>query len=250
MRDFTDPFRVAVKETATEANEAARRFAEAEGAVVEFASRAAAVERAKRLSAEGETPVAVQQAAPQDRSGVDAYLVSRPQRRRHDPDGSVATGLTFDTTANQYGALGEALICSPTVNPPVLTYFAREDPDVPDAPADADLRVELDTSPDPVVVGTDGKRWEPDCRAAVRLGPDRPLCKEYWCEVKTGDGSFERSQRAAMRAKAREATVLKIRVDVRDLPQSYTAWVRTLGAGGDDEVAVTAGGPNSKLTDF
>jgi hypothetical protein len=223
MNPGSDPFIVAVKESATDASRAVRRLVREEGDRLEFDSRAEANRRARELSSEGET-VTVQRAAPQDPEEVDGYLVSWPERRRWDPDGSPTEGLTFDTEANQYGALGEAVAFSPAVNPPLLTHFAQVDADLSERETE-DVRVELDQNPDPVVVGT-SKRWEPDCRAVVRLGPDRPVLTEYWCEVKTGDGSFERSQREAMAAKAREATVLKIRVELDELPDSYTAWVR------------------------
>ncbi|WP_135806079.1 hypothetical protein [Halorussus marinus] len=233
-----EPFRVAIKDSATDANEAAWQFGRAEGETAKFDSEADARRRARELSAAGETPLKIQRAAPQDPSDADAYLVAWPERRRRDPDGTPARGLTFDTAANQYGALGEAVVCSPAVNPPVLAHFARVDPALPDE----DLRVELDADPEPVVVGA-SRRWVPDCRATVRLGPDRPVLTEYWCEVKTGDGSFERSQREAMTAKAGEATVLKIRVDVTELPDSYTAWVRKVdpeeGDGTDVRVNAT-----------
>jgi hypothetical protein len=226
MELSSEPFRVAVKESAREGNEAARRLTTTEGEVVAFDSAAEAHRRARVLSEDGETPVKVQRAAPQDPADVDGYLVAWPERRRRDPDGTPTEGLTFDTEANQYGALGEALVCSPAVNPPLLTHYARVDADL-DATETETLRVELD-DPEPVVVGSGAHRWEPDCRAVVRLGPDRPVLTEYWCEVKTGDGAFERSQREAMRAKARETTVLKIRVALDDLPDSYTAWVQKM----------------------
>jgi hypothetical protein len=225
MELSSESFRVAVKASAQEANEAARRLATTEGEVVGFDSEADAHRRARDLSADGETPVKVQRAAPQDPADVDGYLVAWPERRRRNPDGTPTEGLTFDVGANQYGALGEALVCSPAVNPPVLAHFARLDADLSERETD-DLRVELDTGPEPVVVGSGTHRWEPDCRAVVRLGSDRPVLTEYWCEVKTGDGSFERSQREAMQAKARDATVLKVRAALDDLPDSYTAWVQ------------------------
>ncbi|WP_135854944.1 hypothetical protein [Halorussus salinus] len=245
-----EPFTVAVKESAREVNEPARRLATIEEDRVTFASETEAHRRARELSAEGESVVKVQRAAPQDPDDVDGYLVGWPQRRHQDPDGSPTEGLTFDTEANQYGALGEAVVLTPEVNPPLLTHFARVDADLGETDANLgetaadrdaesrDLRVELDTDPDPVTVGS-GRRWEPDCRAVVRLGPDRPVLTEYFCEVKSGDGSFERSQREAMAAKAREATVLKIRVELDELPDSYTAWVRTVAPDEGDGEAET-----------
>lgn len=242
----SEPFIVAVKESATEASRPVRRLVRKEGDRLEFDSKAEANRRARELSADGET-VKIQQAAPQDPGDDDAYLVAWPERKRWDPDGSPTEGLTFDTEANQYGALGEAVIFSPAVNPPLLTHFAQVDTDLSEREGN-DVRVELERNPDPVVVAA-SKRWEPDCRAVVRLGPDRPVLTEYWCEVKTGDGSFERSQREAMAEKAREATVLKIRVELDDLPDSYTAWVRKVepseGAGEDETYQI-----NSTLEEF
>ncbi|WP_115862453.1 hypothetical protein [Halorussus litoreus] len=249
-----EPFRVAVKDSASEANEAVRRLARSEGEVVQFDSAADAHQRARDLSEAGETPVKVQRAAPQDPADVDAYLVAWPERRRRTPDGTPTEGLTFDTAANQYGALGEAVVCSPAVNPPLLTHFARVDSDLSEREAE-NLHVAVDADPDPVVVDGDA-RWEPDCRAVVRPAPNRPVLTEFWCEVKAGDGSFERSQRAAMRAKAREATVLKIRVDLDELPDSYTAWVRKVepDAGGeradDDRTSGAAYRVNASLDSF
>ncbi|MFC7081682.1 hypothetical protein [Halorussus caseinilyticus] len=246
MNFDAESFTVAVKDSAREVNEAARRVAITEGDRLEFDSETAAHRRARELSEGGETPVKVQRAAPQDPDDVDGYLVAWPERRTQNPEGSPTEGLTFDTEANQYGALGEAVAFTPEVNPPLLTHFARVDADLPDVDFSDrerdELRVELDTDPAPVVVGSD-RRWEPDCRAVVRLGPDRPVLTEYWCEVKTGDGSFERSQREAMRAKAREASVLKIRVELDDLPDRYTAWVRTVEPDSGD----ANGGETTKL---
>ena len=61
-----------------------------------------------------------------EKDDVDGYLVGWPQRRRQVPDGSPTEGLTFDTEANQYGALGEALVCTPEVNPVLLPSCANQ----------------------------------------------------------------------------------------------------------------------------
>ena len=234
MLDESTPYRVAVKDSAKDDNEAVRRFASENGDVVAFDSKAQATQRASKLSEDGAAPVKIQRVSAMDPADVDAYLVGWPKRRKRDPDGSVAAGLTFDTGANQYGALGEALVCSPETNPPLLTHYAERDPAVPD---DAELRVELDTDPEPVLVDERaGRQWHPDCRAEVLVGSRRQLVREYHCEVKAGDGSFERSQREGMKRKAREAPVLKIRVDVSELPQSYTAWVRQIAPDGTEGV--------------
>ncbi|WP_158055390.1 hypothetical protein [Halorussus halophilus] len=261
MLDESPAYRVAVKDSAKDENQAVRELAHEEGDVIEFPTKAEATQRASELSDEGDMPVKIQRVSEMDPADVDAYLVGWPQRRKHDPDGTVAEGLTFDTGANQYGALGEALVLSPETNPPLLTHYAKYDPAVPD---DAEIRVELDTDPEPVVVDQRaGRQWQPDCRAKVRVGSRQKLAHEYWCEVKAGDGSFERSQREGMKRKAQDAPVLKIRVDVTELPQSYTAWVRQIAPDGtegvprgdeasdDEAVSVTYDAPtNARLDDF
>ena len=225
-----DEFSVAVKASAREANEAVAALADERGNRLSYPDRMAAEECAADLSERGETPVEVQAVAPQDSTDADAYLVAAPERRSRTPDGSIDGTMTFDTTATQYGALGETLLCCYESNPPVLAHYAREDLDhLSDAERDR-VHLDVDRSPDPVEKSgeteTNGtKRWVPDCRAVARLEPDGPPLREYWCEVKTGDASFERDQRAVMRWKAREAVVLTVRFDVEELPDSYSVTV-------------------------
>jgi hypothetical protein len=59
-----EPFRVAIKDSATDASEAAWQFARSEGDRVAFDSEADARRRARELSAAGETPLKIQRAAP------------------------------------------------------------------------------------------------------------------------------------------------------------------------------------------
>lgn len=227
MSDSSDDFLVAVKPSAREANGAVAALTDERGDLLSYADRVTAEDRVADLSECGETPVAVQTVAPQDATDADAYLVAAPERRTRDPDGSVEETLTFDTTATQYGALGETLLLCYESNPPVLSHYAREDLDHLSDSERERLHLDVDGSPDPVVKrGGDGpKRWIPDCRVVARLGFDGPRLREYWCEVKTGDASFERDQRAVMRWKARDVTVLKVRFDVDELPDSYSVTV-------------------------
>lgn len=60
-----------------------------------------------------------------------------------------------------------------------------------------------------------------------------------------------------MRVKAREATVLQIRVDVSELPDSYAAKIRPVeaeesdgSASEGDSVVVRTDGQNARLGDF
>ena len=240
-----DGFRVGVKPSAVGANEAVEAVVADEGDALVYGSRDDAEAEAARLSERGATPVAIQRAAPQEPAYVDAFLVPRPERHTHDPIESVEGRLTFETTAAQYGALGETLVCSYGANPPLLSAYARADLDgvLPDG-AD-DLWIDVDSDPDPIVYGATGRNgsmgragaadraaatsrdarrcWVPDCVARVRAGVGGPLLETYYCEVKTGDASFQRDQAAVMAYEARESTVLKIRVDVDGLPDAYTA---------------------------
>ena len=222
---------VRITESAIEANESAAEYASQYGTVVTFDSRSAAADLATLFSRSDGTTVVVQAAAPQDASSVDAYLVARPDRRTHEPSGSVDTGLTFDTSATQYGALGETLITCYGANPPLLTYYARRDLDRdPDDP----VHVDVDPDPAPVTVGaaagTESQSWVPDCRAVARPDAGGRVLREYLCEIKTGGGSLERDQLAVMQAASRRTPVLKIQLDIADLPDSYTARIRRISA--------------------
>lgn len=252
-------FTVAVKRSARRANAAVRDVAADRGEALDYDSEAEAVAAAERLSAEGEGRVRIQRAAPQDAAGVDAYLVADPERRTHDPDGSVERGLTFDVTGNQYGALGESLLLAHPVNPPVLAHYARQDLDGIDADGGGrgdgeDFRVELDADPDPVTyLDGSGTRltWIPDCLATARRGEAGRTLATYWCEVKTGDASLERAQRKVMAGKARVASVLILRIDVGDLPESYSVRIDEVEPGdpGDGEL-LDEGGRDARLDDF
>jgi hypothetical protein len=62
----------------------------------------------------------------------------------------------------------------------------------------------------------------PDCKVVVRDGWNGPVLERYYCEIKTGNASFERSQVAAMEQLAREERVLKIRMLIEELPDRYS----------------------------
>ncbi|NHN60471.1 MULTISPECIES: hypothetical protein [Halorussus] len=48
------------------------------------------------------------------------------------------------------------------------------------------------------------------------------MLERYYCEIKTGNASFERSQVDAVKALARKERVLKIRVIIENLPDQYS----------------------------
>lgn len=250
-----DGFRVAVKPSTLEANEAARAAATDRGRTLLFESREDAEAEANRLSERGSTRVAIQRAAPQDPDDVDAYLVPRPERRTHEPVESTDGRSTFETTAAQYGALGETLICCYGANPPVLTEYARNDVGgQPSGDTEDRLWIDVDRDPDPVVYSSsdDDSRlsWIPDCVARARDGPDGPLLEAYWCEIKAGDASFQRDQATVMAYKASEATVLKIRVDVVDLPERYTVRIDEVSPREPPRGLTNQASPDARLDDF
>jgi uncharacterized protein (UPF0548 family) len=49
---------------------------------------------------------------------------------------------------------------------------------------------------------------------------------EYYCEIKTGNASFERSQVAVMKELAKQERVLKIWGDIDDLSEQYSLQIR------------------------
>lgn len=228
-RVSSDGFRVTVKASAIEANPDARALGAAGGGVIPFPSREAAVSAVERVSTP-DARIRVQAAAPQDPMPVDAYVVADPVRRVRDPRGTPEEGLAFDVGAIQYGALGEALVCAYRTDPPLLSHYIRGDLDL--APTDP-LRVDLERDPEPVEVrdpeAGSTVTWIPDCRAAATGGPDGDLEAAYLCEIKTGAASYERAQRRAMGLAAADRRVLAIRLDIRQLPQEYTATVEPVG---------------------
>lgn len=250
-----DGFRVAVKPSALDANGAVGALVADRGNPLVFDSRGVAEATAARLSDSGATRVVIQAAAPQDPDGVDAYLVASPGRRTHDPIEADDGSLTFETTAAQYGALGEALVCCYGANPPPLAAYVRRDLDDGEVGGGGDDRwIDLDRDPDPVVYATaDGSTrlaWVPDCVARARDGPGGQVLESYYCEVKTGDASFQRDQATVMAYKACEATVLKIRVDVDGLPERYSARIEAVDPEEPPGDVSNLASPDARLDDF
>lgn len=212
-------FRVLVKPSAVEANASVADLVDERGEFLAFDSRHEAEALASSLTAEG-SRVRIQTAAPQEPTDADAYLLTDPERHTRRPKASSTRGTTFDVGANQYGALGEALVVGgPGASPPIRHFLVEEagvvDPDshrlrgvdAPDLPGDVDHTVS----------------WQPDYLVEVRERRSGDLVEQYVCEIKSGDASFERGQRAGMRRVARTVPVLNVRLDLDGLPEEYTA---------------------------
>lgn len=234
-----EPFVVAIKESARERNESAVRLVADEGDRRRYDSRAAAEAEAEALSADG-GDVRLQAVAPRDDTDADAYLVGASRSSPPLPDAEPGDGWRYAVTADQYGALGEALLTAGDGVATPLKQFLRHEFDLP---LDADLSVDLDVDPAPVTAPDIPGAWQPDCALTVAIAGRRVT--RYRCEIKTGDGGLERNQRAIAEATASETPVLLARVDVSDLPTEYEVSFERLGSGDAD----APDGPVQKTVD-
>ncbi|WP_265111907.1 hypothetical protein [Halosolutus halophilus] len=217
-----EPFVLELKPSTRERNPAVDAIAADGGRLLEFDSRVEAEAFAARMTGEGGVRVRLQAVAPQDETTADAYLVPQPIRHRDAPIDPDATTWAFQPGANQYGAIGQALMTTPRTNPPALTYYVRQDLGIDD---EGGLRVRL-REPSVVTARTaDGARarWLPDAVAEATRESTGALLRTYCCEIKTGNASFERQQATVMERKAAEpgTTVLQIRVEIDALPDEY-----------------------------
>lgn len=245
-RSSTDGvFRVTVKESAQTANPAVADWVGAAGDVFRYETQATAEQHAAALSEEGGAAVSIQAAAPNDPDETDAYLIADPERSVSTPADPAADTWSFDVEANQYGAIGEALLTTPARNPPALTYFIERDLALDEA---VRVRVESGELVTDVAMGGESvqlneRTWIPDCVAVAERESTGAVVERYWCEIKTGDGSFERAQTDVMRAKAATpgATVLKIRVDIDELPDSYRVTFERVDDAADNDASDDSG---------
>jgi hypothetical protein len=223
-------FSVAIKPDALEVNQSLVEIRDEYSDTITFASRAKAEAFAAQVSATG-GDLRIQAAAPNDPAAVDAYLLADHQPSVAEPASVGGDTWTFDVGANLYGALGEAVVTGGPTSP-ALEYFVEQD--LADRAFEHGLRVRI---ADGEFVSfsegeSDGGRWMPDCRIEARDGWRDRLIETYWCEIKTGDASFERTQIEAMRQLAREERVLKVRVLIDDLPKRYAARIHEVDPDG------------------
>jgi hypothetical protein len=214
---------VEAKSGALEVNEELSEAAETHGRTLEFGSRSHAEDYASQLSASGGS-LRVQAAAKNDPSDVDAYFLAEHSPSIREPAQVEGDTLTFDVGANLYGALGEAILLE-APKPHAIHYFVREDLDFDEDELEEGLNIDVQSGRFVSVgIDTDGERknWVPDCTLVVKDGWDSPTIERYYCEIKTGNASFERKQVAAMEQLAQEERVLKIRMVIEELPDQYS----------------------------
>lgn len=223
-------FVVEVKSGAVEVNARLDEVVEGHGRMLEFGSRAHAETYARQLSA-SDGSLRVQATPENDPRDVDAYLLADHDPSIAEPAEVDGEGWTFDVGANLYGALGEAVLLD-TPKPYALSCFVRQDLDLDDERAE---RLTLDVRTGDVVsfgdTGDDGlKSWIPDCILVAKEGSSGSVLERYYCEIKTGNASFERSQVAVMERLARDERVLKIRVFIEALPDQYSLQIHEVEA--------------------
>lgn len=215
-------FVVEVKDDALDVNEGLVEAVETHGRTLDFSSRADGERYASRLSASGGS-VKIQAAPENEPREVDAYLLADHSPSITEPATIDGDTWTFDVGANLFGALGEAILLG-SAKPHALHYFVRQDLDLEED--DVDGIWSIDVQPGSFVEFDEyekiRKGWEPDCRVIARDRRRRSVLERYFCEIKTGNASFERSQIKAMERLAREERVLKIRMSIEELPERYS----------------------------
>ena len=214
-------FVVDAKSGAVDVNSALAEAVETHGRTLDFGSRSHAEDYARQLSA-ADGSLRVQAAPENEPRDVDAYLLADHDPSITEPACADGDTWTFDVGANLYGALGEAILLS-NPKPHALVYFVRQDLGLAEDELERGLNLVVDAGGPVAVDHPEGrKRWTPDCTVDARDGWRGRVLETYYCEVKTGDASFERAQVETMEALAADERVLKIRVDIRDLPDQYS----------------------------
>ncbi|QCC51439.1 hypothetical protein [Halapricum salinum] len=214
-------FGLEVKDGALEVNREVRDVVERRGRLLEFGSREEAEAYARELSASGGA-LRVQAAPANEPRDVDAYLLADHNPSVQEPAAVDGETWTFDVGANLYGALGEAVLLAGP-KPFALTYFVRQDLEIDEAELDWGLNVDVyrggkgSAAEAPETGG-----WVPDCVVEAKDGWGGEVLERYYCEIKAGEASFQRSQADGMRALAADERVLKIRVLIEALPEQYS----------------------------
>jgi len=213
------------KAGALDVNGQLREAVEAHGHILDFGSRQQAENYASQLStSDGSLKI---QAAPENEpKEIDAYLLADHNPSIKEPAEGEDDTWTFDVGANLYGALGEAILLE-SPKPHALVYFVRQDLDFDEDTLEWELNVDVNRGQMLTVESSSGKgNWIPDCIIEAKDGWDGELLERYYCEIKTGGASFERSQVESMEALARNERVLKIRVIIENLPNQYSIRIR------------------------
>ena len=214
-------FTVEVKSGALDVNSELRDAVETHSQTLEFGSRTAAEDYAKQLSASGGS-LRIQAVPDNEPKAIDAYLLADHNPSIKTPAETNGNTWTFDVGANLYGALGEAILID-APKPHALIHYIRQDLEFDETDLEWGLNVTVERGQLLSVTSSEGvMRWTPDCIVEAKDGWNGELLERYYCEIKTGNASFERSQVEAMKTLAADERVLKIRVMIDELPKQYS----------------------------
>lgn len=214
-------FTVEVKSGALDVNSELRDVIKTHSHTLEFGSRTAAEDYAEQLSA-SDGSLRIQSVPDNEPKAIDAYLLADHNPSIKTPAEIEGNTWTFDVGANLYGALGEAILID-APKPHALIHYIRQDLDFNEADLESGLNVTVERGQLLSVTSSEEtKRWTPDCIVGAKDGWNGELLERYYCEIKTGNASFERSQVEAMKELATDERVLKIRVSIDELPEQYS----------------------------
>lgn len=226
-----DGFVLEARSGALEVNSDLREAVESHGHTLEFASKSGAKEYARQLSASG-GHLKVQDAPENEPRDIDAYLLAEHNPSIDEPATINGDTWTFEIGANLYGMLGEALLLH-APKPHAIVYFVQQDLEVDDSVLEYGLKIEVDGGSQlSVACSNERARWTPDCVVEARDGWGGEVLERYYCEIKSGDASFERSQVNAMEKLSEEKRVLKIRVKIGELPDQYSLRIHEVDPSG------------------
>lgn len=214
-------FTVEVKSGALDVNRELRDAVETHSQTLEFGSRTAAEDYVEQLSA-SDGSLRIQAVPDNGPKAIDAYLLADHNPSIKTPAEIDGNTWTFDVGANLYGALGEAILID-APKPHALIHYIRQDLEFDETDLEWGLNVTVERGQLPSVTSSEGAmRWTPDCIVEAKDGWNGELLERYYCEIKTGNASFERSQVEAMKTLAADERVLKIRVMIDELPKQYS----------------------------
>jgi len=214
-------FTVEVKPGALDVNTELRDVVERHTHTLEFGSRSDAEDYAEQLSA-SDGPLRIQAVPENEPKAIDAYLLADHNPSIKTPAEIDGETWTFDVGANLYGTLGEAILID-APKPHALIHYIRQELEIDEADLEWELNVTMERGQLLSITSSEEtKSWAPDCIVEAKDGWNGDLLERYYCEIKTGNASFERSQVETMKALAAKESVLKIRVIVDELPEQYS----------------------------
>jgi len=214
-------FSIEVKPGALDVNSELRDVVEKHTHTLDFGSRSDAENYVEQLSA-SDGPLRIQAVPENEPKAIDAYLLAAHNPSIKTPAEVDGDTWTFDVGANLYGALGEAILID-APKPHALIHYIRQELEIDEDDLEWGLNVTVERGQLLTVTSSEEtKRWAPDCIVEAKDGWNGDLLERYYCEIKTGNASFERSQVETMKALAADERVLKIRVIIDELPEQYS----------------------------